>query len=56
MKSPLFILRDIDYNGNLEKELRSWVRSGITIREAADWLDVSKSTAHRWMSQATGNK
>lgn len=56
MKSPLFILRDIDYNGRLEAELRDWSRVGITVREVADWLDVSPATAHRWMSQASGKK
>jgi len=56
VSSPLFILRDIDYNGQLDKELREWYQAGISCREVADWLDVSHSTAHRWMSQAIGRK
>ena len=54
MSTPLRTLREIDYNGRLDQHLRLWTQDGFTVREIANRLQVSHTTAWRWVSHATG--
>jgi transposase len=54
VSTPLRTLKEIDYNGRLDQHLRLWTQDGFSTREIAARLDVSHTTAWRWVSHATG--
>jgi transposase-like protein len=55
--TPLYQLKDREI-GNLDKMLQRCVRDGVSVRQlardlSAQGVPVSKSTAQRWLSQAS---